>query len=430
MSDVHQVVTGSANSEGALFTMEDAFTDSRVQTSSFEVSATAKASYFTVGASYSHSVGHGWSTTVATGTDFSSYVGHIPSDNPALADETYSWRSFLCQMTTQATTGEPVTAWILDYATKGYHGSGGMRPLAPIVATAPVQSQGSDPAGTVLRWKQASGTVASYDWKIEAIGKNDVHSGSLAYDTPKQSNTDDTHVHVVPVTDHLLPGQLYRWKVDATDFFDNSVSSDWEYFVTNVDGSTSEGPTAVTDRVNTVEEKGVTIDAAANDQNPAGGALTLAVASPPFMGRVSVKDGMLRYDPDRDACGLDAFDYRVTDKNGKSSTATDIVKVDCVNDAPVAVDDRVRMPQGENTLRLLAPGPLGNDVDAEHEDLTAKLLGRAKAGRVHLGTAGALLVRLPAGALERLGTKPLKLRYKACDPEHACSIGVITVVLR
>ena len=427
MSDVHQVVTGSGNSEGALFTMEDAFTDSRVQTSSFEVSAQAKASYFTVGASYGQSVGHGWSTTLATGVDFASYVGHIPSDNPALATETYSWRSFLCQVTTQATTGEPVTAWVLHYATKDYHGSGGMRPLAPVVATGPVESQGTDPAGTVLRWKQATGTVETYAWKVEAIGKHDTRTGEISYATPKESNDTNPVAHVVPVPSALLPGQLYRWKVDATDFFGNTVSSDWEYFVTNDDGSSAEGPTAVADRVNTVEDKAVAIDAAANDQNPAGGAVTLSLASPPLRGKVSLKDGTFRYEPTRDACGLDAFDYTVTDRNGRSSTATDIVKVDCVNDAPVAVNDRVRMPRGEHTLRLLAPGPLGNDLDAEHEDLVAKLLRKPKIGRVKLGPSGALLLRLPTDTALK---GSLKLRYRACDPEGACSIGVITVVLR
>jgi hypothetical protein len=85
------------------------------------------------------------------------------------------------------------------------------------------------------------------------------------------------------------------------------------------------------------------------------------------------------------------------------------------------------MPKGENTLRLLAPGPLGNDVDAEHQDLIAKLLGRPSVGRVKLGAAGALLLRLPA---DRAGTGKVKVRYKACDPKGACSIGVITVVLR
>ena len=48
-------------------------------------------------------------------------------------------------------------------------------------------------------------------------------------------------------------------------------------------------------------------------------------------------------------------------------------------------------------------------------------------GRVRLGAAGALLLRLPA---DRARTGNVKLRYKACDPEGACSIGVITVVLR
>ena len=427
MSDVHQVVTGSGNSEGALFTMEDAYTNSRVQTTSFEVSAQAKASYFTVGASYGQSVGHGWSTTLATGVDFSSFVGHIPSDNPALATETYSWRSFLCQVTTQATTGEPVTAWVLHYATKDYDGSGGMRPLAPVVAVGPVHSAPTDPSNVVLRWRQASGTVETYRWTVEAIGKQDVRTGEIAYATPKESNDTNPLVHAKAVSGALLPGQLYRWKVDASDFFDNQVSSDWEYFVTNDDASSSDGPTAVADRVNSSEDKTVTIDATANDKNPAGGRLSLSVASPPLQGKVTVRDGTLRYDPDRDTCGLDAFDYQVTDANGKSSVATDIVKVDCVNDAPVAVNDRVRMPKGETTLRLLAPGPLGNDIDAEHEDLVAKLLGKAKFGRAKLGAAGALLLRLPEG---HAGRGSIKLRYQACDPEGACSVGRITIVLR
>ena len=427
VSDVHQVVTGSGNSEGALFTMEDAYTNSRVQTSSFEVSAQAKASYFTVGASYGQSVGHGWSTTLATGVDFSSFVGHIPSDNPALATETYSWRSFLCQVTTQATTGEPVTAWVLHYATKDYDGSGGMRPLAPVVATGPVESQGTAPDATVLKWKQESGTVETYRWKIEAIGKHDVRTGEISYASPKLSNETNPLVHAVSIDQALLAGQLYRWKVDATDFFDNAVSSDWEYFVTNDAVSSPDGPTAVTDRVNTVEDKAVAIDAVANDQSPAGGAVALSVTSAPIMGEVTVKDGIFRYDPDRDACGLDAFDYRITDRFGRSSTATDIVKVDCVNDAPVAVNDRVRMPKGENTVRLLAPGPLGNDVDAEHQDLTAKLLGRPKVGRVRLGAAGALVLTLPT---DRGRMRNVKVRYKVCDPKGACSTGIITIVLR
>lgn len=427
VSSSHDVLTGTGNAEGATFSIENSTTNSRVQTTSLDLSITGKGGYITGGVSGGHTWGAGWSSTLADGVEFASFVGHIPSANPALASETYSWRSFLCQKSIGDSIGTPITAWVLNYAVDGYDGSGGMAPLAPLVATGPVESQGTAPGATVLKWKQDSGTVETYGWKIEAIGTHDVRTGEFSYASPKLSNETDPHIHAVPIDQKLLSGQLYRWKVDATDFFGNAVSSDWEYFVTNDEASSPDGPTAITDRVNTVEDKAVTIDAVANDQSPAGGAVTLAVASEPIMGEVTVKDGVLRYDPDRDACGLDAFDYRITDKFGKSSTATDIVKVDCVNDAPVAVNDRVRMPKGENTLRLLAPGPLGNDVDAEHQDLIAKLLGRPSVGRVRLGAAGALLLRLPA---DRARTGKVKVRYKACDPEGACSIGVITVVLR
>ena len=433
MSEVHDVVTGTGNAEGATFSLEDAYTNSRVQSSSYEISAEFKASYVTVGGSYGRSAGQSWSNTLATGVDFSSVIGHIPSKNPALASEKYSWRSFLCQVTTQATTGEPVTAWTLDYATKGYNGSGGMRPLAPVVATGPVRSAAAPATGAVLRWEQATGTVQDYDWTVEAIGKADVRTGQVAYATPKESNATNPLAHAVPVPGTLLPGQLYRWKVDATDFFGNTVSSDWEYFVTNADGgsgtsgSTSAGPTALTDRVTTVEDKAVTIAAGANDQNPAGGALSLAVSSPPLRGAVTVNGGVLRYEPTKDACGLDAFDYTVTDANGRTSTATDIVKVDCVNDAPTIVNDRVRMAKGDRTLRLLAPGPLGNDSDVDGDTLIAKLLTKKPSwGRVRLGSNGALLVRLKKGSSQ---PESVTVRYRACDASGACSgTGKITVV--
>ena len=192
----------------------------------------------------------------------------------------------------------------------------------------------------MLKWKQASGTVETYAWKIEAIGTHDVRTGEISYASPKLSNETNPLVHAVLIDKTLLAGQLYRWKVDADYFFGNAVRSDWEFFVTDDVVPSPDGPTAVTDRVNTVEDKAVAIDAVANDQSPAGGPVTLAVTSAPVMGEVTVKDGIFRYDPDRNACGLDAFDYRITDRLGKSPTATDIVKVDCVNDAPVAVNDR------------------------------------------------------------------------------------------
>ena len=126
----------------------------------------------------------------------------------------------------------------------------------------------------------------------------------------------------------------------------------------------------------------MTIDATANDQNPAGGALSLSVASQPLMGEVTVKDGAFATTPTGTPAAWTPSTTGSPTVNGKSSTATDIVKVDCVNDAPVAVNDRVRMPKGENTLRLLAPGPARQRHRRRARGPGRQAAGQARFGRV------------------------------------------------
>ena len=56
-----------------------------------------------------------------------------------------------CQKTLGDSTGTPITAWVLDYTVDGYQGSGGLAPLAPVVAAGPVASATTDPGATTLR---------------------------------------------------------------------------------------------------------------------------------------------------------------------------------------------------------------------------------------------------------------------------------------
>ena len=427
VSAQHDVQTGTANSEGATFSIENSTTNSRVQSTSLDVNVTAKAGYITGGVSGGYTWGTGWTSTISDGAEFASYVGHIPSENPAFASETYSWRSFLCQKTVGDNVGAPITAWVLDYAVDDYNGSGGLAPLSPVRAVGPTESTTTDPKATVLRWQQDSGTVETYDWRLEAVGVHDVRSGSVDFDTPKDSKAQNTPTHDVPVTGNaLLPGQLYRWRVVATDFFDNSTSSDWEYFVTSKPADPPAAPTAVDDRASGLEDRGVNIDVTANDVNPARGALSLAIVDDAVRGTATVQGGALHYEPKRNFCGLDSFDYAIADAAGRSSTATATVRVRCVNDAPVAQNDRVRMPRDDRTLTLLAPGPLGNDTDAERDDLTPKLVHIPKGVDVELGERGALIVTLRAN-VRRSGT--LKLKYRACDEEACSDVATITLVL-
>ena len=129
----------------------------------------------------------------------------------------------------------------------------------------------------MLKWKQDSGTVETYAWRIEAIGAHDVRPASSP--TPRPSSRTDTNplVHAVPVDQELLPGQLYRWKVDATDFFDNDGQQRLGVLRhQRRRRAAPTGPTAL-DRPGQrpSRTRPVTIDAVANDQSPAGGALTL-----------------------------------------------------------------------------------------------------------------------------------------------------------
>lgn len=422
VSDRHDVQTGTANAEGATFGIENSQTNSRVQSTSLDLDASYKQGFFKIGVTGGHTWGEGWTSTLSDGAEFASFVGNIPSDDPSVADETYSWRSFLCQKTVSDATGAPLTAWVLDYTVDDYAGSGGLAAVEGLRADGPVDSAETDPAATVLQWTKDAGTVKSYDWRVEAIGATDTRSGRIAFATPKQANQTDTASHAVPVGgDPLRPGQLYRWKTVATDFVGGRTDTDWQYFVTRK-GPT--GPGAVADRFSATEDQAAVLDVLANDERPTSGGVTLAIADPPVIGTATVVDGKVRYVPRRNQCGVDTFDYTATDADGRSSTGTVILRVACVNDKPVAVDDRYRMRGGEQDLEVPAPGILGNDRDADRDDLAPRVVSKPDGVRVALEDSGELELTLLRGAPRGSFT----LRYRACD-EESCS-GVATVTIR
>ncbi|MGC9084482.1 MAG: Ig-like domain-containing protein, partial [Anaerolineae bacterium] len=57
------------------------------------------------------------------------------------------------------------------------------------------------------------------------------------------------------------------------------------------------------------------------------------------------QDGSFTYTPNPNFCGQDSFVYRLCDQDGDCDQATVTVTVTCVNDAPVAVDDRYTTPE-------------------------------------------------------------------------------------
>ena len=119
-------------------------------------------------------------------------------------------------------------------------------------------------------------------------------------------------------------------------------------------------PIAVADVAETDEDVSVTIDAAANDTDPDGDAVTVASVSDPAAGTAVVDaDGQIVYTPDPDAFGVDTFTYVATDGTA-SARGTVTVTVVNVNDPPTAGDDSFVVSESGDRLEVFS-----NDSDPD-----------------------------------------------------------------
>jgi len=119
---------------------------------------------------------------------------------------------------------------------------------------------------------------------------------------------------------------------------------------------------------------------AAQFSTPTGGTLTSAGA-----------DGSFRFVPPSNSYGAFSFTYQACDDAALCDSATVMINVGAVNDAPVAFDDSyVRAEEDGASLAIDAPGLLANDTDVDNvtEDLTAILESDATFGTVTLTLEG------------------------------------------
>ena len=124
----------------------------------------------------------------------------------------------------------------------------------------------------------------------------------------------------------------------------------------------NDNPTAQDDTgMTTPEDTSLFIDAAANDTDVDGDALTVSGVGSPGHGLASIVAGRIKYTPALNYCGEDSFAYTVSDGAGGTGTATVYVSVTPVNDAPLAVADEAAT--SEDTPVDI--DVLGNDDDPD-----------------------------------------------------------------
>ena len=82
-------------------------------------------------------------------------------------------------------------------------------------------------------------------------------------------------------------------------------------------------PVAQADNLSTDQGTAATIDLAANDSDLDDAPVSYSLETPPNQGEVNITaDGTATYTPNQGYFGSDSFEYRVTDSDGDSATAS------------------------------------------------------------------------------------------------------------
>ncbi len=147
----------------------------------------------------------------------------------------------------------------------------------------------------------------------------------------------------------------------------------------------------------------------------AGGPITYNPTGAPMLQMLSKKEVI-----------EDSFDYRISDGNGGSDTATIFVQVTGVNDAPMAFDDMAMVEEDFDVSISAADGALANDIDIDMNGSAPDDVLRAIPAETFATLLGAMVTLYPDGSFdyqpgglfEWLGlgeTATDEFQYKATD---------------
>jgi VCBS repeat-containing protein len=128
-----------------------------------------------------------------------------------------------------------------------------------------------------------------------------------------------------------------------------------------------------------------------NDSDVEGDALSAVLGSNPTNGTVTLNpEGSFTYTPNANFNGTDSFTYRASDGVAQGNAATVTIKMNAVNDSPVAMDDSVTINEDVPT-RIPGANLLANDLNPDGDVLVVTGAGNAVNGSVSLDGQGNVL---------------------------------------
>ncbi|MDQ3726037.1 MAG: Ig-like domain-containing protein, partial [Actinomycetota bacterium] len=162
-----------------------------------------------------------------------------------------------------------------------------------------------------------------------------------------------------------------------------------------------DAPVAVNDTATLNEDAGGAIDVLANDTDTDAGPKQVESVTQPANGTVTITGGGsgVSYSPDANYCNeppgteLESFEYTLNTGSGPTgSTATVTVKVSCIDDAPVAVNDTKTVKEDAEATAI---DVLANDTDIDAGPKSIESVTQPANGTVVITGGGTSLTYKP-----------------------------------
>ncbi|MCG8607944.1 tandem-95 repeat protein, partial [bacterium] len=202
----------------------------------------------------------------------------------------------------------------------------------------------------------------------------------------------DGSVHYTPNT-NFFGSDSFTYTVADDDNGTSNVAT-----VTVSVADINDVPVAVDDAPTTSEDNPTTIAVLDNDNDVDGSlqANTVTVVSSPNNGSATVNEttGTITYTPSSNFTGVDSLRYTVADDDGGvSNSATVVISVESVNDAPVAVNDTTSTDEEASvTVSVLTND---NDLDGTLLSTTLTVISGAGNGSTQVDGVGGTITYTP-----------------------------------
>ena len=174
-------------------------------------------------------------------------------------------------------------------------------------------------------------------------------------------------------------------------------------------------PVATADNVSVDEDGAVTIDVLANDSDEEGTTLSITNLTTPVNGSVDIVTGKVVYTPNENFNGVDSFTYTPNDGEVDGLPVTVNVIVSAINDAPVAVENKITTDK----FTAITMDVLANDRDIDGDTLTISSVTIPNSGTATI--VDNKILYTPSGDFNGM----VNLSYVVSDGSLTSTAGVI-----